>query len=236
MSIQIVHMDQRIPAHLIDICVTLATYEASNLSSLHYPQDSPLARLAGVEVETILLQELDTIGSNAMINNEILESGLVIAVDDSAERNEVKILGFINYKRHVGPGNVISIGYLCVHPAYRGKGLVAQMMDELKSRFVGICLTSRLENIMLYEKLGFDVSNKPPEATHVHMHFGQISGQKWTHLKDVESQPAYQNTRHQLKKMLGSQFDIEFDALVDQSRREREKAFELIKLRYPDSV
>lgn len=170
----------------------------------HIDSNSPLLPLAEAEVEVLLGRALRMIGTREVgyFNGKLceLKVGLIAAIDDELE--EPKFAGFIQYKPRLFVEGMATIGYAAVVKNYRGQGLFARMLDELKKKYPVLGLDCPLELVPMYEKLGFKVANI--QGVHVGMNLGVLGGMIWGQDQEsLEKEKIYQHAKEAVRDKLG---------------------------------
>lgn len=201
---EILHHTDGTNERVIRACVELAVSEAPSMVGHHIAFDSPLLPLAEVEVQILLTEYLQVIGQLVMqeFDGQLVElrAGVIVAVDTTTE--EPCLAGFIQYKPRFLVNGVATIGYAAVAKEYRGKGVFAQLMGELRDVYPVLGLDCPLELVPMYEKMGFTADIA--QNAHVGMSLGKLEGQHWTLDQEyLEGHKLYQKVKEQLRDKLG---------------------------------
>lgn len=149
-----------IPGGLFNAVMAMAEDNLVSLSKQVITEDSPIFGLARVKLLQEIGRYLDGIGQPG------IPFHLIVALKEEADGD--RLLGFMVYTTRIqGDPSVAGLNYAAVAKPERRKGVLREMMATLQSSYPIVALTCSIENVPIYEALGF--YPKGASGTHVTM-------------------------------------------------------------------
>ena len=206
-----------IPAEFKKAATSLAHANSKELSAHTVEGSDPFLLFTQAEVISRLKHDLQ------LVENPIVHQGVkyiaevIVAVDDSVAPE--KLVGFITYKPRSPALTSASIAYAVVDAAYRGRGLLKAMLNELLSHYPNLGLDCPVALVPLYEKLGFRVIGA--QGGHVAMNLGEING---IHITFTEQEMMHCPQMKEAQLRMKATLRQEWAAALDRFHRQNAQA------------
>lgn len=157
--------DRSISEGLLQAVLEIVGENVDSLSKQKVAKDDPLFGLAQAELIAEIAMYLQWVGRPGM--------GTYLITAAEQEATQKLLVGFMIVTAHLDGAKVAGLNYTAVREGYRGTGVLRQMMSELTQRYPLIGLSASVENVPVYEHLGF--SPVGPRGTHVEMKNGELA-------------------------------------------------------------
>lgn len=193
-----VYSGRPIPDGVFNAALAMADDNLVSLSKQVLTEGSPIFGLA----RAMLLQEigryLDGVGQPGIPFHLI-----AAALEESAGH---RLVGFMVFTTRLqGDPSVAGMNYAAVAEPDRRKGVLREMMATLKSSYPIVALTCSIENVQLYERLGFYPTGA--RGTHITMENAPLPpGQTMcVDMDEVEASPLCQREKQAIRDRYGAQ-------------------------------
>lgn len=194
-----------------------------SLSKQKVGVNDPLYGLAREELMTEMSMYLQWVG------NPKMATSLVIAVEQVD--NQKMVVGFMIVTAHIVGSKVAGVNYAAVREGYRRQGVLRLMMADLTQRIPKIGLSASVENVPVYEKLGFFPIER--RGTHVAMANCELpKGQMMSvDMEYVGKLPHVQHQRSMLRDKYGKKVRDVYAEFERAQRQEGQRAQEYLASR-----
>lgn len=139
-------INQPIPRSLVFAVLEIVGENIEGLSKQKVASDSPMFDLAKEQI----IQEIGMYLSWCGAGN-----GVHLIAADEQQGDKKELLGFMLITAHLDGSKVAGLNYTAVRQQHRRKGVLREMMSELTKHYPVVGLGSSIENVPIYERLGF---------------------------------------------------------------------------------
>ncbi|EPG9350371.1 hypothetical protein ACKU3Z_031470 [Pseudomonas aeruginosa] len=206
---------------LFNAVMTLANENLVSLSKQILTEDSPIFGLA----RAMLLQEIG--GYLDGIGQQGIPFHLIAAVQEGSDGH--RLVGFMIFTTRVqGDPRVAGLNYAAVVEQDRRKGVLREMMATLQSYYPIVALTCSIENVQVYERLGFYPTGA--RGTHVTMESAPLPpGQTMcVDMDEIEASLQCQREKQAIRDRFGAQESEQYAAFTAIQRGEANRVREYL--------
>lgn len=139
-------INERIPTSLVYAVLEIVAENIEGLCKQKLAPDSPMFDLAKEQIIQEIGMYLSWCGTGKAVH-------LIAADEQQGDKKE--LLGFMLITAHLDGSKVAGLNYTAVRQQHRRKGVLREMMSELTKHYPLVGLGSSIENVTVYERLGF---------------------------------------------------------------------------------
>lgn len=217
--------NQQIPHKLKDEILEMFDKNIPDLSKEKVTAESPLYALVRIQLQ----QEIS--GYLSFVEERSLPTELIGAIENTPDGNQ--LAGFLLYSTSVtGDEGAATIHYTVVEEARRRQGVLRSMMSTLTGMNPAVSLCCSIENVSIYESLGFYVVSA--HGTNVRMATMPMpaDGQTITvDMEEIAKSHLTESARQALKDRFGKKVRAEYDKFRMIQRAEAARVAEFVAQR-----
>lgn len=220
---QIEFYDRGISEGLLQSVLGIVAENITSLSKQKVSKTDPLYGVAKAELIAEVALYLQWVGNPEM-------DIYLIAAAEQEESHKI-LVGFMIISAHRNGSKVAGLNYTAVRAENRREGILRQMMDVLTQHFPLIGLSASIENVPVYERLGFYPVG--PRGTHVEMKNGDLpKGEMTTVDMDyVSTLPTVQKQKALLRDKYGKKVRDVYTNFSKVQRVEADRVLDYLKSR-----
>ncbi|MEA8593042.1 hypothetical protein PZT57_30815 [Pseudomonas aeruginosa] len=210
-----------IPDGVFNAVMALANDNLVSLSKQVLTEDSPIFGLARAMLLQEICRYLDGIGQPG------IPFHLIAAVQEESAGH--RLVGFMVFTTRLqGDPRVAGLNYAAVAEPDRRKGVLRELMATLQSSYPIVALTCSIENVQVYERLGFYPTGA--RGTHVTMENAPLPpGQTLcVDMDEVEASPQCQREKQAIRDRFGAQEPEQYAAFTAIQRGEAKRVREYL--------